>query len=252
MLAEALRLRALGLSVIPVRREDKRPALASWKEFQTRHAAEGEIKAWFQRRPRAGIGIVCGAISQLAVLDFDPRNGVALSHLAPRLPRTPTVETGGGGRHYYFRLSPGERLSKRPKLLPGADLQAEASYVIAPPSVHPSGRRYRWLPGLALGEVRLAPLPLIVRQLVAPQHQRENEETRQTRKLGDSALTLDAVLAALRGVRRCRGGWMALCPAHDDKEPSLSVAGEGGKLLLHCFSGCSFIKILAALRREAA
>ena len=43
-------------------------------------------------------------------------------------------------------------------------------------------------------------------------------------------------------------GWMACCPAHDDHNPSLSVsAGNDGRVLLNCFSGCSTKSVLAAL-----
>lgn len=139
-----------------------------------------------------------------------------------------------------------------PALVPGVDLQAEGSYVIAPPSVHPSGRPYRWLPALGLGEVPLAPLPPLIQQLVAIYRTPEAEPTPR-RKPNGKGLTLGAVLSALRGVKRRGRGWEALCPAHDDREPSLSIAeAEGGTVLLHCFAGCPFGEILAALRREAA
>lgn len=249
----ALAYLAAGLSVIPVQRGTKRP-LIKWGEFQTRRPTEAEVAAWWRHWPEAGVGIVCGAVSSLVVVDFDPRNGDGLQALAHRLPPTPTVETGGGGRHSYFSLSPGERLPKLPNLLPGVDLQAEASCVIAPPSIHPSGRRYRWHPGLAVGETPLAPLPSIIRQLVTLHLQRE-EGDRSPRKRGGltSVFTLDSVLSTLRRVRRCGVGWIGLCPAHDDREHSLSIGqGDGGRVLLFCHAGCSFSEIVAALRREAA
>ncbi len=52
-----------------------------------------------------------------------------------------------------------------------------------------------------------------------------------------------------------RGRWsghrgMAFCPAHENmRTPALSIAeGEAGKLLLHCFAGCSYADIRDALR----
>jgi hypothetical protein len=61
-------------------------------------------------------------------------------------------------------------------------------------------------------------------------------------------MTLEAILARLRGVRSNASGWIARCPAHEDRSPSLSVAeGEGGRVLLHCFAGCSPDSIVAAL-----
>lgn len=241
-----------GLSVIPVRARDKRP-LIPWREHQGRRGTEAEVVTWWKRWPEAGVAVVCGQVSGVAVVDFDPRNGDGLHALADRLPRTPSAETGGGGVHYYFALPPGGRVLKTPGLLPGVDLQAEGSYVIAPPSVHPSGCHYRWRPGLALGEVPLAPLPPVIRQLVALRRAPEAEPASRRTRLAAAGLTLDAVLATLQGVRRCGCGWVARCPAHDDHDPSLSVAqGDGGRVLLHCFRGCAFDAILDALRRRAA
>jgi len=34
--------------------------------------------------------------------------------------------------------------------------------------------------------------------------------------------------------------WLACCPAHSDNNPSLSIKDTGDRLLLHCFSGCTF------------
>jgi hypothetical protein len=48
---------------------------------------------------------------------------------------------------------------------------------------------------------------------------------------------------------RCTGmrRWIARCPSHDDREPSLSIGeGQDGRVLLHCFRGCSLAEILAA------
>ncbi|WP_447975379.1 DNA primase [Nitrospira sp. Kam-Ns4a] len=57
------------------------------------------------------------------------------------------------------------------------------------------------------------------------------------------------ILAQLEGVRpRGAGRWMARCPAHDDRTPSLSIAqGERG-VLIHCFAGCTLAEIAAALK----
>lgn len=57
------------------------------------------------------------------------------------------------------------------------------------------------------------------------------------------------VLGQLKGVKRVQAGqWIALCPAHDDRNPSLSV-GEGAdrRVLLHCHRGCDSEAIVAAL-----
>ena len=47
--------------------------------------------------------------------------------------------------------------------------------------------------------------------------------------------------------QKCSDGWIDRCPAHDDNNPSLSIKETSdGKLLLHCFAGCSFEDIVKA------
>jgi hypothetical protein len=246
-LGAAQRYLSLGFSVIPVG-TDKRPLLR-WREFQARRATDAEVREWYETWPGAGAAIVCGSLSDVIVLDGDPRNGDGLLRLRPHLPQqTPIAETGGGGQHYYFRSPAGIRVGKVPALLPGLDLQAEKSFVLAPPSRHPSGRLYRWLPDLALGEVPLAPLPQLIYDLL--RLRRERETARPARRGAGRAgpLTLETALQLLDGVQRVGGQWVARCPVHDDQEPSLSLAaGADGPLLAYCHAGCSFSDIVHAL-----
>ena len=59
---------------------------------------------------------------------------------------------------------------------------------------------------------------------------------------------LEKVLAHLTEVRPTQRGWKACCPAHADRTPSLSIGlGEQGQVLLKCFAGCSFERIVEAM-----
>jgi len=45
-----------------------------------------------------------------------------------------------------------------------------------------------------------------------------------------------------------RGRWIACCPAHEDRSPSLSVRElDDGRILLHCFAECEVTEVLGAL-----
>ena len=56
------------------------------------------------------------------------------------------------------------------------------------------------------------------------------------------------LLPRLHGMRKVGSGWIANCPAHEDRSPSLSITeGDDGRLLLHCFAGCQVHDILAAV-----
>jgi putative DNA primase/helicase len=61
-------------------------------------------------------------------------------------------------------------------------------------------------------------------------------------------MTADILAKALGG-RKVGGGWMARCPAHDDREPSLSIIdSKGVKVLVRCHAGCDQADVIAALR----
>jgi putative DNA primase/helicase len=64
-------------------------------------------------------------------------------------------------------------------------------------------------------------------------------------------MKMEALLNRLSGTRRSGDGWIALCPAHADKNPSLSVDVRDGTILVHCHAGCSQEAVLAALRVNA-
>jgi len=54
------------------------------------------------------------------------------------------------------------------------------------------------------------------------------------------------ILQRLKNVKRVQGGWTAQCPGHDDQSNSLKISeGPDGKVLLHCFAGCTFERIIA-------
>lgn len=63
-------------------------------------------------------------------------------------------------------------------------------------------------------------------------------------------MTFESLLSKLHKVRREGVEWKALCPAHSDKNPSLSIRQADGKTLIHCHAGCSTDAILAALGME--
>ena len=61
-------------------------------------------------------------------------------------------------------------------------------------------------------------------------------------------MTAEAIAQALQARRTGPGRWMARCPAHDDRTPSLSIAERNGTLLVHCFAGCRQADVIEALR----
>lgn len=121
------------------------------------------VHAWWTQWPDANVGIATGG--GLVVLDIDPRHGgddtlVDLRRSLGAIPDTVEVLTGGGGRHIYLASPDGVDVrNSANKLGVGVDVRGEGGYVVAPPSVHATGRCYGWEVSSRPGEVDVAPLP---------------------------------------------------------------------------------------------
>jgi hypothetical protein len=163
-LEAALRYAALGFRVIPLKERAKEPLIDDWPNKATWD--EAQIREWWAKWPNANIGIATGRYraGYFCVLDYDPRNDPENRERWKEdpLPFTPMVLTGGGGAHFYF-FTP-TPIGKR-KVGPGKDLLGEGGYVVAPPSIHPNGKRYVWAEGRAPFVIPLASLPEWVKAL---------------------------------------------------------------------------------------
>jgi len=60
------------------------------------------------------------------------------------------------------------------------------------------------------------------------------------------------VLDRLEKVTGSKGKWMACCPAHQDKSPSLAVTEADDRVLVHCFTGCDTQDVTAAIGLNVA
>jgi hypothetical protein len=193
-----------GWSVIPIQARGKRP-LVPWLEYQQRIASPAEIDRWFSQWPEANIGIVSGGLSGLIVIDVDSghRGSDSLDSMARKYGSFPPgveATTGGGGRHLYFE-HPGRSVPNRAGLFPGIDLRCDGGYVVAPPSVHPSGGRYHWLAKHGPDDQPLAPLPGWALHLLQPDR-KQGHSARYWRTLvreGVEQGARDSTLASLAG-----------------------------------------------------
>ncbi len=155
-LADALgRYRKWGFCIIPIEHRGKKP-LVPWQAYRRRQPDNAEFGDWFlmDDNPK-NIAIVCGKISgNLVVLDFDDEllfRGFESfwneTHEKPLNEMTPVVQSGGRGYHVYLRVQnlpclhhpSGNARTEVP------DVQSEGGYVVAPPSIHPSGKEYKLL-----------------------------------------------------------------------------------------------------------
>lgn len=144
-LAQALEYAERGWRVLPLsaKEPDTRLAPTGVKDATT---SPETIRTWWRVNPGAGVGIATG--HGLAVVDVDPRHDGddslhELEHEHGEI-NTLTARTGGGGWHFYFEVE--EELRGRSGIMPGIDVKGAGGYVVAPPSPHPSGKTYEWVP----------------------------------------------------------------------------------------------------------
>jgi hypothetical protein len=119
-------------------------ARGTWLDYQRKRATPDEITAWAEQYPDANWAVVTGAVSGIVVIDTDTQEAEEYAQ-SLGLPATLTVHTGGGGHHRYY-AHPGIRVGNKQAVhgVKGLDIRGDGGYVVAPPSIHPSGNAYVW------------------------------------------------------------------------------------------------------------
>jgi putative DNA primase/helicase len=140
--AEAATYRRRGLCPIPTKHGSKEPHLAELAPYLSRVATREELGSWSW----PGVGIVTGPLSSILVLDVDGPEGEAELKKHGH-PITPMVRTASGGLHLYFK-HPAADIRTGIRVAPGLDVKASGGYVVAPPSIGPNGKPYKWLVSL--------------------------------------------------------------------------------------------------------
>ena len=151
-LKPALELWDNGFNVIPVKSkpitptpenpsEDKglfKQPLISWKKYQDTRASLEDLYKWYEERPYLNIGIITNG---LVIVDADKDEAVLWcdEHLS-----TPVVSNTAKGKHYFFKQKKNLESKNTVNKGCGIDIRANGGYVVAPPSVHGSGKFYRW------------------------------------------------------------------------------------------------------------
>lgn len=121
---------------------------------------EAQIREWWTRWPDAGIATVPGRCGYV-VFDLDGREAVPEAQRLGLLAEpTLEVETGReAGRHLWY-LRPDFEVGNKAGDLTHIDIRGDNGYVVLPPSIHPSGKQYRWRGADGENALPLPPLAL--------------------------------------------------------------------------------------------
>ncbi len=145
MLRTALALAKRKLHVFPCLPRGKEPAVPGG--FKAATTDPQIIHQWWCARPDCNIGIATGALSGVFAVDVDDDGAeAALKRLEEKhgtLPDSVQAITPRG-RHIYFKMPGVPVRNSAGKVAPGIDVRGDGGYVLAPPSIHPTGRAYCW------------------------------------------------------------------------------------------------------------
>jgi hypothetical protein len=134
-----------GFAVFPCVPRGKVPATCHGCRDATKDVAQ--IAGQWRENPNYNVAVATGPISGVFVLDVDGADAEAsLRKLEERYEVLPeTVESiTPRCRHLFFKCGNSAVRNSAGGLAPGLDIRGDGGYVVLPPSMHPSGRRYIW------------------------------------------------------------------------------------------------------------
>lgn len=241
MLETALQWHDRGVAVLPIRPGSKRAAIA-WHDYQSTPPTKPQIIKWFAGR-RHNLAVICGAVSgNLCILDFDslPRY-LQWCKTHPVLACSYTVATPRPGSHIYLYADNLDGNFETP-----FDLK-RSGYVLAAPSVHPSGRPYIVAINRPILRVGYYLADALAEYLVKPSRRRDKTPNMedanllcQGRVAGDVIREVKANLSitellseytTLRPSDPTGRYWLCRCPMpwHEDEDPSFWADAVTGR-----------------------
>lgn len=217
----AVRYASAGWPVLPLNPRDKTP-LGRLVPNGLKNASTDldVIEAWWATVPDANIGLRTG--EAFDVLDLDGPD--ALSAFADHVPgyqHAGPVSYTGKGYHLLFSVTGGKNAAKM--LDAPIDFRGQNGYIVAPPSIHPSGRVYGWQRG-NLHDLPEPPewlLDLVIPVTPQPTTQPSKQfYSLAERRVLDQPMR-DVLLHLFPQLRQRGKHWT--CPFHADSTPSLII-----------------------------
>lgn len=143
MIEYALKYLKLGWSPIPIKPGGDKIPLVKWKDYQTKLPTVKIVTRWWEKWPKANIGIITGKLSNIFSIDFDrPEAKAEFEARFEELPESLSFETGRGSQHVFRYVSYGG--GNKANIIEKVDIRGEGGLIVVPPSIHSSGKIYKW------------------------------------------------------------------------------------------------------------
>lgn len=224
------RLRKEGISFVLIKPKDKRPFEKEWTQKPYSH----NDKKLLDHIESGGNYGVIGGYSNLFIIDFDDVE--IQKKIAPLLPKTFSIKTGGGGLHlYYFSKTTPKSYKIKDSEKTLIDIQGEGKMVVGPGSIHPNGNEYKIVEDCEIASFDINSLKSLLtselRRDFLPNEWFLSEEVSASNNVVDlikSVVKIEDIIDVKNNPMKC--------PFHTDNNPSFSVFNNGTSW--NCFAGC--------------
>jgi len=159
-------LRNKEFRFIKIQKQDKKPIEKDWSKTNNYIYTDIELINWLSNGNN--YGVLCGK-GYLTVIDCDKKEIADI--VEQKLPETFTVETGSGGKHYYYIVRDIDKtivLTKKEndEEIHYGEIRNNGSQVIGPSSIHPNGNEYKIIKNSEIKEIHKTTLETIFKDYI--------------------------------------------------------------------------------------
>ena len=192
----ALTYHDVGLNVLPLIPRKKHPMI-KWEIYEKQRATREEVISWWTKQPDANIGIITGKINDLVVVDVDGDQGKKSMEILynKEMPLTPVTKSIRG-KHYYFKNT--DHWDSYIGIYPDVDIRGEGGLIVAPPSIHPTGKEYAWINSIL--ETELAEMPSELIEAFKEKEKNKPKAIEGKIKTGERNKALASMSGSLRNI----------------------------------------------------
>jgi len=224
------RLQDKRFRFVKIQKKKKGPFEKGWQDYNNYKWNEEEFKEW-----DGNYGVVCG-FGDLTVIDADSE--VTEKAVEENLPSTFTIETGSGGKHYYFICEDIEKPIRLKQEEYGdlGDVQYEGKQVVGPGSLHPSGNTYKMVKDEEIKKTSVTDIKSALSELIRDKDAaglKKEEERKKREKDLDFDLNIKEVVDT-SGLEKRGNEYQGPHPVHGSRTKK-NFCVNPSKNVWHCF-----------------